>query len=256
MNLVTMGNPDTSKLTMSSREISNLTGKRHDNVMRDIHAMLVELYGDGGLLIFEDTYINEQNGQKYPCFNLPKRECNILMMGYSIELRARVYDRWQELEAQVANTAITLPNFTDPAEAAIAWAEQYRKSKALSEDVNRLQKTCNKLADQFAIGMTPCQFARQLNGVNIKQVNEALYKLGWLFKQGTDWMVAGYARDKYLKQEMGEIKVREGVTRVCPKAVLTKKGAKAFYKLYVDGKLPMKSDWDGHQTHILFSDVA
>lgn len=253
MNLVTIGNTGNTELTMSSREIADLVGSSHDNVLKTVRRLM-----EGGI-ISETTphdYIHQQNKQTYQEYFLTKRDSLIVVARLSPEFTARLVDRWQELEAQVANTAITLPDFTDPAEAAIAWAEQYKQAKALSDDVNRLQKTCNKLADQFAIGMTPCQFARQLNGVNIKQVNEALYKLGWLFKQGTDWMVAGYARDKYLKQEMGEIKVREGVTRVCPKAVLTKKGAKAFYKLYVDGKLPMKSDWDGHQTHILFSDVA
>lgn len=63
-----------STLTMSSREIAELTGKRHDNVMRDATVMLTELCGVGGLLSFEGTYRNEQNGQLYPCFNLPKRE--------------------------------------------------------------------------------------------------------------------------------------------------------------------------------------
>lgn len=243
----------TGNLTMSSREIADLTGKRHDNVMADIKKMLTDLNltSPDFLGHLPDGYQRPQ-----PVYFLPKRETLILISGYNIELRARIIDRWQELEAAVTKHQIVMPNFEDPAEAAIAWAEQYRQAKALTDDVNRLQKTCNTLADQFAIGMTPCQFARQLNGVNIRQVMDALYKMNWLFKQGSDWMVAAYARDKYLKQEMGEIKIREGVTRVCPKATLTKKGAKAIYKMYIDGKLPMKSDWDGHQTHILFSDVA
>jgi Rha family phage regulatory protein len=82
---------------MSSREIAELTGKRHDNVMRDIRAMLVELHGESDLLRFEGVY-SGGNGESRPCFNLPKRETLILISGYSIVMRARIIDRWQELE--------------------------------------------------------------------------------------------------------------------------------------------------------------
>lgn len=77
-------------LTMSSREIAELTGKRHDNVLRDIRGMLIELYGEDGLLRFEDSRIEPQNGQSYPIFNLPKRETLILVSGYSVDLRAKI----------------------------------------------------------------------------------------------------------------------------------------------------------------------
>lgn len=89
-------------LTMSSREIAELTGKEHRNVMRDGRAMLSELYGEGGMLSFEHTYRNQQNGQEYPELRLPKRETLILVSGYSVEMRARIIDRWQELEQREA----------------------------------------------------------------------------------------------------------------------------------------------------------
>lgn len=96
-DLIVAGN---GALTMSSREIAGLTGKRHDHVMRDIILMLQVLHGEQGVPRFEDTYINDQNKQVYPCFNLPKRETLILVSGYSIDLRAKIIDRWQELESQ------------------------------------------------------------------------------------------------------------------------------------------------------------
>lgn len=58
---------------MSSREIAELTGKRHDHMMRDIRAMLVDLNSEGGVPSFGDTHTNDQNGQFYPIFRLPKR---------------------------------------------------------------------------------------------------------------------------------------------------------------------------------------
>ena len=89
----------TQNITMTSREIAELTGKRHDNVMRDTRNMLLELYGDEGVLKFEDTIIDQQNGQEYAVYTLPKRETMILVSGYSITMRAKIIDRWQELEA-------------------------------------------------------------------------------------------------------------------------------------------------------------
>lgn len=98
MQLITQS----SNLTMSSREIAALTGKRHDNVVADVRKMLSELVL--GTPEFLGVY-EAENGQQYECFNLPKRESLILISGYSIELRARIIDRWQELESQVSKPA-------------------------------------------------------------------------------------------------------------------------------------------------------
>lgn len=117
------GNPP----SMSSLEIAELTGKRHDNVMRDIRVMLEGL--GVGILSFEGTQLNHQNGQSYPIFRLPKRETLILVSGYSVELRAKIIDRLAELEAA---QAITMPNFADPVAAARAWADQH-EARQLAE---------------------------------------------------------------------------------------------------------------------------
>jgi phage regulator Rha-like protein len=82
-------------LTMDSREIAELTGKEHRNVMADIREQLGKL--DGGVLRFQHSYLNVQNKEQ-PCFKLPYRETMILISGYSVELRARIVDRWLELE--------------------------------------------------------------------------------------------------------------------------------------------------------------
>ena len=84
-----------SEMTMSSLEIAKLTGKEHRNVLADIRNMLNEL--EIPTAEFSAVY-KADNKQTYECFNLPKRECMILVSGYSIKLRAAIIDRWQELE--------------------------------------------------------------------------------------------------------------------------------------------------------------
>jgi phage regulator Rha-like protein len=82
--------------TMSSLEISKLTEKEHRNVMRDIKSVLEEAGID--LLKFEQVY-KAGNGQMQPCYNLPRRECDLVVSGYSVKYRLAIIDRWHELEA-------------------------------------------------------------------------------------------------------------------------------------------------------------
>lgn len=89
----------TPSQTMSSREIAELTGKRHDHVMADIQKTLTDLNLHAP--DFSGTYQTER-GNTYPCFNLPKRETLILVSGYSVAMRATIIDRWQELESKTA----------------------------------------------------------------------------------------------------------------------------------------------------------
>ena len=118
MNHLTTTNQTSAEgALMSSREIAELTGKDHFNVMRDIRTMLEDL--GIGALSFEGSYMSAQN-KPLPLFNLPKDLTITLVSGYNVVMRHRIVTRWQELETQVATPA--LPNFNNPAEAARAWA--------------------------------------------------------------------------------------------------------------------------------------
>lgn len=101
MNIVNFG---AEVRTMTSREIAELTGKRHDHVMTDIRKMLDELGLDAPE--FSGTYRTDR-GNEYECFNLPKRETLILVSGYSIPMRARIVDRWEALETGKAVPAVS-----------------------------------------------------------------------------------------------------------------------------------------------------
>lgn len=94
-------------VTMSSLEIAKLTGKRHDNVMYDIRQQFKELGEDA--LSFQGIYQDSRKRSKQ-CFNLPRREVDILLTGYSTTMRAAVVDRWHALEAEKKLGVIEIPN--------------------------------------------------------------------------------------------------------------------------------------------------
>ncbi len=80
---------------MSSREIANVTGKRHDNVKRDIVAMLKDLKVDA--LSFEDIYLDGRNREQVQ-YLLDREHTDCLLTGYSAPMRMKVIRRWRELE--------------------------------------------------------------------------------------------------------------------------------------------------------------
>jgi hypothetical protein len=69
--------------TMSSLEIAELTGKQHKNVMADIRKILDEV----GISSAEfSAQYTDPTGRMLPCFHLPRRECDLIIAGYSAKL--------------------------------------------------------------------------------------------------------------------------------------------------------------------------
>ena len=91
-------------LAMTSREIAELTGKEHRNVLRDIRVLqeqLGELFGG-----YAQNWAHPQNGQTYEEFILDKDTCLTLVLGYDAVARMKVVKRWQALETGKAKPAM------------------------------------------------------------------------------------------------------------------------------------------------------
>jgi len=189
-----------SILTMSSVEIAELTGKEHKNVMVDIREMLKSL--NKAVADFSATAFYEVNNAKREreIFNLPKRETLILVSGYSIQMRAKIIDRWQELEKQT----IALPNFLDPAESAIAWANEYR-AKRLALATIEQQKPAVEFVDRFVnikSSKSITEVAKIL-GVGQREFFDWLAEKKIIYKRSDNWLPAStYAKyfDVKIKQ--------------------------------------------------------
>jgi phage regulator Rha-like protein len=246
-------NHDFVARTMSSREIADLTGKQHFHVKRDIEKLLADLGEDAST--FGCTYLDGQNRAQTE-YRLDREHTDCLLTGYSAAMRMAVIKRWRELEDQVA---VALPDFTNPAAAARAWADQVEQKEAaekarvlLTVEVQAQAKKIDHLENLFKEGMTPTQFCKGLNGVNVMQVGHFLEGRSWLYnesKSGTRWRVGAYARDKYMTEHQQQVSPHGKDPFIAFTPALLRKGAVRLYELYLSGELPMKKNWDGLHTH-------
>lgn len=132
--------------TMSSREIAALCVKRHEHVCRDIELLNTDYANEGLPKIGDTLYTNQQNGQQYREYILSQQQCLDLLTGYSRPMRIRVNLRWAELEqkeAQASQPVIAMPDFTNPAEAARAFADQYEAKQIAQEQLALAQPKVN-----------------------------------------------------------------------------------------------------------------
>ncbi len=88
------------KHTMTSREIAELTGKRHDHVLRDIEKMFSELDLTGpnfGVSEYLDSY-QDSTGRTLKQYRLDRDLTMTLVTKYDTARRYAVVRRWRELE--------------------------------------------------------------------------------------------------------------------------------------------------------------
>ncbi|WP_262375211.1 phage regulatory protein/antirepressor Ant [Pseudomonas veronii] len=150
---------------MSSREIAELTGKSHDNVLRDARILVA-----GGVLKTEETpYIHSQNGQTYPEFLLDERDSLVLVSGYDATLRARIIDRWIELESK---PAFDVASLNDPKVLLALLTDNVRKVVHLEADNTELTNE-NQLLEQKV-----CADAPKVEFFNAVTVTHETYSVG------------------------------------------------------------------------------
>ncbi len=106
----------TNTLTMTSLEIAELCGKKHSNVKRTIETLVEQKVI--GAPHFETLRTTGGNNKTYEAhvyiFTLEqKRDTFVVVAQLSPKFTARLVDRWQELENQVATTQVTRSKYDE-----------------------------------------------------------------------------------------------------------------------------------------------
>lgn len=128
-----------SKETMSSLQIAEITGKRHDAILRDIKNLLKQ---DVDAHNFVGVEYTDKKGEKRPCYELTKKGCLILASGYNARLRERIIDRWEELETEKQQGGFAIPqSFSEALQLAADQARQIEEQqKAIEQKDARISK--------------------------------------------------------------------------------------------------------------------
>ena len=245
---------------MTSLQIAEVTGKNHAHVMRDIRNLLEQGVNESnfGLVDYKD-----KKGEMRPMYELTPKGCLILASGYDPVLREKIVDKLEEYQQAERANMIALPNFTDPAEAAMAWAKEYREKKVLAienkslqienarlendniqlaAEVQELKKDKNYLdiIMRSKAMMTVSQIAQDY-GMSAKAMNKQLADMGIQYICNGQWIL--YARYKdcgYVSSRCIDITRANGMPDVVLHTEWTQAGRKFLYEeLKKQGIIPM-----------------
>lgn len=218
--------------TMSSVEIAELTGKRHDHVMTDIDKMLSELEIQSPEFSGEQTFANNR---KRKIYNLPKRECLILVSGYSIQLRTKIIDRWQELESQAQPPSTLNPTNMSRLQLLEMAMQAEQERLALEQQVQEMQPDVQALERIAKAEGSLCvtDVAKQLQ-IQPKKLFGFLFANEWIFKRTGSSAWSGY-QDK-LRQGLIEHKIEvvqrgDGTDKLVTQVRITAKGMTKLAKM-------------------------
>ena len=190
---------NTNEPTMSSRMIADLTGKRHDHVLRDIRAMFEQLEVSPNF----GEKVEATGGRPSSVYHLNRDYTDCLLTGYSAKARMQVIKRWRELESH----SFDLPDFTNPAIAARAWADEVEQKQAALLQLESAKPAVEFVeryvsADSGSKGFR--QVAKLLNA-NERELRQFLSDEKIMYRLAGEWMPYGN------HIEAGRFEVKTGV---------------------------------------------
>lgn len=241
--------------TISSLEIAELTGKMHKHVMEAIRKMESAWERISGSNFRLGSY-KDKNNQDRPCYNLTKTESLFVATKFNDEARAKLVLRWEDLEKKSRMGVVAIPDFSNPADAARAWAEQYEQrqieckradeaEQQVVELSNQIEKMQPKLSYYDTIlaskaTMTITQIAQDY-GLSAVKLNAILEELRVQRKVNGQWILyAPYIGKGYVHSKPVDITRRDGRADIVMNTEWTQKGRLFLYAgLKNHGILPL-----------------
>ena len=120
-----------NQVVVDSKSVAENFGKSHRHVNRDIENLIQKDVSKIGHMFYE-TETPDSYGRMQKSYYMNRDGFSLLVMGFTgkeaIEWKLKYIEAFNEMEKKLKNP-LALPNFSNPAEAARAWADQFEKRK-------------------------------------------------------------------------------------------------------------------------------
>lgn len=228
------------KETMTSLEIAEVTGKRHDSILRDIRNILSQ--GVDAHNFVETSYTDKSNRQQ-KCYTLTKKGCLILASGYDVILREKIINRWEELETKERNQYQVPQSFAEALMLAAKQQEQIeeqqRQLEANSKEIVELNGAIAEMEPKVTYvdmilaskeTVTTTQIAQDY-GQSAKAFNVLLRNFGVQHKVGGQWVLyAKHLPFGYVQSDTFPIVHKNGTNGTVMHTKWTQKGRLFLYE--------------------------
>ncbi|MEI9749631.1 phage antirepressor KilAC domain-containing protein [Moellerella wisconsensis] len=244
MNTLTTTN---QVVTMSSREIAELTGKNKADVHVDVWNMLSQLYSiykdDGKTHHVKNQQVNLTDGiivsfdvRGYVSeFNLDRYHTEVLVTGYDLKRRAAVIKRWYDLETGKAKPSIDpMVALNDPAflrDALISYTEKVMHLEHQVEEMKPDVDALTRIAKSEG-SLCVTDAAKQLQ-IKPKSLFDLMSHSKWIYRRlGTAWIAyQDKIQQGLLEHKVTVVKSSTGEDKQVSQVRVTAKGLSKLAKL-------------------------
>ena len=243
----------------NSVKVAEKFGKEHKHVLESVRKLMTAENSAVLQMFEESTYVNEQN-KTQPMYLMNRDGFTLLAMGFTgtkaMEFKIDYINAFNKMESKIKKSLITLPDFTDPAEAAMAWAKEYREKKVLAIENKKIEEENIQLAaenqelkhDKNYLDLimrskallTISQIAQDY-GMSGKALNKKLADMNIQYSINGQWILyAKYKDCGYVSSRSIDITRADGRPDVVLHTEWTQAGRKFLYEeLKKQGIIPM-----------------
>lgn len=201
-----------NQVVVSSRQVAEKFEKEHRNVLAGVREILAA--EKSAAKFFEESTF-ENRGKSYPEYLMNRDGFTLLTMSFNgkaaLQWKMKYIAAFNEMEARLKSNAMVLPDFTNPAEAARAWAEQFEKCNKAEQQLKAAEPkvifadAVSASDTTILIGDLAKLIKQNGHAIGQKRLFQWLRENGFLIKrQGAD-----YNSPTQYAMELGLFKIKE-----------------------------------------------